>query len=197
MPRKSDKRERLISAADALIRKQGFYRTTLAAIAEEADVPLGNVYYYFKTKEDICKAVIEERKHELSGMLDNCCTRSKPKRALINVVKAMGSHSEELAQAGCPLGSLCQELDEEFADLMNSADSCMKFLMEWSTRQFRLMGMENAEDLGFEFVARIQGIVLMGNVLNDAKKLKAQLDMVADWIKTIGPAFEEGNRIAA
>ena len=197
MPRKSDKQERLISAADALIRKQGFHRTTLAAIAEESDVPLGNVYYYFKTKEDICKAVIRERKRELSDMLDDCCMRNKPKRALINMVKAMSSRSEELAEAGCPLGSLCQELDEEFAELMNSADSCMKFLMGWSTEQFRLMGMKKAEDLGFEFVARIQGVVLMGNVLNDAKKLRAQLNMVVDWVKTIEPACEDDNRAAA
>ena len=48
MPRISDKRERLISAADTLIHRQGFYRTTLAHIAEEAKVPLGNVYYYFQ-----------------------------------------------------------------------------------------------------------------------------------------------------
>lgn len=197
MPRTSDKRERLISAADALIRRQGFYRTTLAHIAEEAKVPLGNVYYYFKTKEDICKAVIWERKLELSHMLKGCCRMREPKQALINMVNAMGSHSKELAEAGCPLGSLCQELDEEFAELMDSADSCMKFLMEWSTEQFRLMGMEQAEDLGFEFVARIQGVVLLGNVLNDARKLKAQLKAIAEWVETIEPACQDDNRAAA
>ena len=197
MPRISDKRERLISAADSLIHRQGFHRTTLAHIAEEAKVPLGNVYYYFKTKEDICKAVIAERKQELSSMLKNCCRRREPKEALLSLITAMTSYSSELAETGCPLGSLCQELDEECSELMDSAGSCMKFLVEWSTEQFRFMGMKQPEELGFELVARIQGVILLGNVLNDPKQLKQQLKAVADWIADIDPTCQDEGRIAA
>ena len=50
--RRNDKRERLVQAADKLIYEQTFHTTTLANIAKLAEVPLGNVYYYFKTKED-------------------------------------------------------------------------------------------------------------------------------------------------
>ena len=60
MPRKTDKRIRLIEAAMILIHQQSFNLTTLADIAHKADVPLGNVYYYFKKKEDIGEAVIEK-----------------------------------------------------------------------------------------------------------------------------------------
>ena len=197
MPRISDKRERLISAADTLIHRQGFHRTTLAHIAEEAKVPLGNVYYYFKTKEDICKAVITERKQELSHMLKNCCRRREPKEALMNLIKVMISHRKELAEAGCPLGGLCQELDEEFTGIMDSADSCMKFLVDWATEQFRLMGMKQAEELGFEFVARIEGVILLGNILNDPRKLEEQLKAVADWITGLDPVSQGEKRAAA
>ena len=69
MPRKTDKRIRLIEAAKVLIHQQGFNLTTLADIAQEADVPLGNVYYYFKTKEAIGEAVIEKRAAEYAEML--------------------------------------------------------------------------------------------------------------------------------
>ena len=44
------KRERLIAAAAQRIYEQGVEKTTLADIAAAAGVPLGNVYYYFKTK---------------------------------------------------------------------------------------------------------------------------------------------------
>ena len=55
MPRikQNDKRDRLVEAADKLIYEKTFHTTTLADIAKEADVPLGNVYYYFKTKDAI------------------------------------------------------------------------------------------------------------------------------------------------
>ena len=52
------KRERLIAAAVELVYRQGVARTTLADIAQAADVPVGNVYYYFKTKDDIIAAVV-------------------------------------------------------------------------------------------------------------------------------------------
>ncbi len=52
------KRERLVAAATELLHKQGIEPTTLAEIAKAADVPAGNVYYYFKTKDDVIAAVI-------------------------------------------------------------------------------------------------------------------------------------------
>ena len=60
MPRTSNKRERLLAAARDLIHEQGFKPTTLADIARESDVPLGNVCYYFKSKDDIAGAIILE-----------------------------------------------------------------------------------------------------------------------------------------
>ena len=53
------KRQRLIAAASQLLHQQGVEKTTLADIAQAADVPAGNVYYYFKTKDDIIAAVVE------------------------------------------------------------------------------------------------------------------------------------------
>ena len=60
MPRTSDKKERLISAAKTLIHTQGFGATSLADIAEASDVPLGNVYYYFRSKDKLFNAVFKE-----------------------------------------------------------------------------------------------------------------------------------------
>ena len=53
-------------AATQLLRQQGIGQTTLADIAEAADVPVGNVYYYFKTKDDIIAAVIETHAQHLA-----------------------------------------------------------------------------------------------------------------------------------
>ncbi|MBO0730160.1 MAG: helix-turn-helix transcriptional regulator, partial [Acidimicrobiaceae bacterium] len=50
---KAGKRERLVAAARDVCHRQGVEKTTLADIAEAADVPVGNVYYYFKTKDDL------------------------------------------------------------------------------------------------------------------------------------------------
>src|ERR1700730_7456543 len=62
-----DKRSRLVSAAVGLAYQNGFEATSLADIAREAKVPLGNVYYYFKTKDEIGEAIVEMRLAQLSA----------------------------------------------------------------------------------------------------------------------------------
>jgi AcrR family transcriptional regulator len=53
------KRDRLIEAAKTLFYQQGVTSTTLADIAERAMVPLGNVYYHFRTKDALIEAVVQ------------------------------------------------------------------------------------------------------------------------------------------
>ena len=66
------KRERLIAAARQVLYEHGIEQATLADIAVAAEVPLGNVYYYFKTKDALVSAVIEVYRNyfaELSSQL--------------------------------------------------------------------------------------------------------------------------------
>src|SRR5207247_8359205 len=62
------KRDRLIEAAKAKFYQQGVARTTLADIAQQAQVPLGNVYYHFRTKEALVEAVIQTHLQELQSL---------------------------------------------------------------------------------------------------------------------------------
>src|SRR5258706_14871279 len=60
-----DKRTRLIETATKLAYGRGFRETSLADIADAARVPGGNVYYYFKTKEELGEAVVERLLEEV------------------------------------------------------------------------------------------------------------------------------------
>src|SRR3990167_1531110 len=104
MPRKTDKRVRLIEAAKVLIHQKGFNLTTLADIAQEADVPLGNVYYYFKTKEAIGSAVIEKRGTEWAERLAAWNETSDPLARLVFMLKYGLEDLEMTAHYGCPIG---------------------------------------------------------------------------------------------
>jgi TetR/AcrR family transcriptional regulator, transcriptional repressor for nem operon len=57
------KRERLVSAAADLLHRQGVQATTLQQIAGAAHIPPGIVYYYFKTRDDLVRAVVDTRAH--------------------------------------------------------------------------------------------------------------------------------------
>ena len=185
MARASDKREKLIDAAKTLIHRQGFHRTTLADIAEESRVPLGNVYYYFKTKEELCEAVLEERRKEIRHMLEGCCKQSGSRENLKRLIRKMMSGSEEVAECGCPHGSLIQELGKMPTPLTDSADGVMQILIDWASDQFRELGVDKPEEHGFEFIARIQGTMLLGHAMHDPKRIKQQLKGIGNWIDSL------------
>jgi TetR/AcrR family transcriptional repressor of nem operon len=66
---KGGKRERLTVAAVRMLHEQGVEKTTLADIARAADVPVGNVYYYFKTKDELVEAAIGAHAQSLETMI--------------------------------------------------------------------------------------------------------------------------------
>lgn len=47
---------RIVEAALRLFREHGYEDATMRAVAREADVALGNAYYYFKSKEQLLQA---------------------------------------------------------------------------------------------------------------------------------------------
>src|SRR5690242_16317844 len=105
------KRARLVAAATRLLHEQGIERTTLADIAGAADVPAGNVYYYFKTKDEVIAAVIEAHVQQVKTTLAAIDAHHRsPKSRLKALVREFTAQSEIVAQHGCPLGSLCSEL---------------------------------------------------------------------------------------
>src|SRR5690349_5250860 len=77
-PERPGKRERLVTAAGDLLHRQGVAATTLAHVAASADVPPGNVYYYFKTKDDLVRAVIEARSEQVRALLGTLQSRRSP-----------------------------------------------------------------------------------------------------------------------
>jgi AcrR family transcriptional regulator len=56
-----DRREQIIDAAMRVFAEKGFARATNRDIAHEAGITTGLIYYYFKSKEDLLKAAMEER----------------------------------------------------------------------------------------------------------------------------------------
>ena len=54
-----ERRAEMVAAASELFARQGFIRTSVAEIVSAVDVAKGLFYYYFTTKDDMVKAVVE------------------------------------------------------------------------------------------------------------------------------------------
>src|SRR5260221_1090618 len=105
-----DKRSRLVSAAVDLTYRNGFGATSLADIAHEAEIPLGNVYYYFKTKDEIGEAIVEQRLAQLSAQRQASNDAGSPKDRPCACVHAVFENNDFPGQCGCAVGTFCSEL---------------------------------------------------------------------------------------
>ena len=184
--RRPGKRERLIAAALQLLHQQGVERTTLADIAEAADVPVGNVYYYFKTKDEIIGAVIEAHVQQIKTTLASIEARHRsPKSRLKAFVREFTAQSEIVAQFGCPLGSLCSELDKRVKEPGLPAAELMRLPIEWAEDQFRSLGRPDARDLAFDLLAAYEGSALLANTMHDPEVLSGAARRIDRWIDTL------------
>ncbi|MGB5650311.1 MAG: TetR/AcrR family transcriptional regulator, partial [Sedimenticolaceae bacterium] len=72
MPKKSERtRQRIVEAANRLFYHQGYNQTSFSDVVQAANVPRGNIYYYFKTKDEILEAAVNYRTERISQMLEH------------------------------------------------------------------------------------------------------------------------------
>jgi len=178
-----DKRERLIQSATALIHKQGFGRTTLANISKESGVPLGNVYYYFKTKEEIVEAVINHRIDKFIHQFELWEGIPDPRDRLIAFAQFIIDHKKAMASHGCPVGSLCQELDKQNAVLSNKSGVILKNQADWIRKQVESLGrVDDSLDLATHFLSSLQGMALLANAMDDPEIIEREGETLKLWI---------------
>jgi len=185
MSRTSNKRERLIDSADRLILKQGFKQTTLSDIAKDARVPLGNVYYYFKTKEEIGETIVRTRIENNHQWLDTCSTEARPLDRLLKFLEYPSCSRNELAESGCTLGTLSYELRRSDTRLNKISSSLINVMLEWSEQQFTAMGRSDAQDLALQFASNLQGMCLISNSLNDPEIIDRMVETTRKWLLSL------------
>jgi TetR/AcrR family transcriptional regulator, transcriptional repressor for nem operon len=179
---KPGKRERLIESAKGLIHEQGVHRTTLAEVAERADVPLGNVYYYFKTKDELVAAVLDRYKDQAAALIQGFERHRSPQARLKALVQSWADMREAVARYGCPIGTLCAELDKIEGGADREAAVVMARIIDWAEDQFRQLGRRDARDLALALFAGIQGAALLANTFRDPSILSRQGRHLERWI---------------
>ena len=182
MGRTSDKRERLIAAAKEMIHQQGFYKTTLADIASAADVPLGNVYYYFKTKEEIAEVVIQEIHDHFADLAKSAAHIESPAGRIQAIMDQIIEDKKNLTQWGCPMGKLSQELNKSDDKISGKADQLILGQLKWVESQFKAAGCKHAESLAMLWMSRVQGVILIARALQDDNIITSEITKLKEWV---------------
>ena len=176
------KRERLVDGARRVLHEKGVQATTLADIAQAADVPVGNVYYYFKTKDELVEAVIDAHAGHIQAVLAEFDRHPTPPERLKAMAMSWPEMAEEVARHGCPHGTICQELAKRDDGLDRRAAKLMALAVDWAEEQFRTMGQPDPRDLAVGLIAAIQGTALLTSSFRDPEIMTRHAHRLAGWI---------------
>jgi TetR/AcrR family transcriptional repressor of nem operon len=181
-----DKRSRIVDAAARLAYEQGFGRTSLADIARESGVPLGNLYYYFKTKDAIGEALIEKMSAAHGALRAMWDAALEPRERIEAFVQAAIDGRETVARRGCSIGTLCVELHKEPGPLAERASMLFYGFLKWLETQFRLLGKgAESRELAFHLVSALQGASLLANTFHDTRQITRECTRLKEWIRSL------------
>jgi len=185
MATKSERtQQRIIDAANQLFYRKGYNRTSFSDVVKAAAVPRGNIYYYFKSKDEILRAVIRNRLETINSMLAEWDrTIPAPLDRLQRFVRIMYDSTPALLRSGCPMGSLNIELRKDQPELQAEAKQLFDLFQRWLANQFADLGYpEEARDLSLRLMARGQGLIVIAQVYQDPGFLERGTQELNRWL---------------
>jgi TetR/AcrR family transcriptional regulator, transcriptional repressor for nem operon len=187
MPKRSaDSRSRLLQAAEKTTYLYGFGNTSIADIAKAAKVPLGNVYFYFKTKDEIGGAIVELRVSRFRKLLEELEQRGSPQERLCGFVDIKIKNRETLARSGCPVGTLCSELQKYGGGAAKKSRVLFAEALGWMEKQFKALG-KGADSRGYavHLLSATQGVSVLAHTFRDPTLIASEAQRLKQWIRAL------------
>ena len=122
-------RDRVVTAARELFHAQGYAQTSLAEILQKAGANSGSLYYFFKTKEELLIAVLEQYKAIMKPVLLDPLWKdiSDP---IERVWALLGGYRRFLIASGfaygCPIGNLALEVGNQLPAAREKMRECFE-----------------------------------------------------------------------
>lgn len=176
------KRVQIIRAALERYRTHAICGSTLKDIAAASGVPLGNLYYYFKTREELLLAVLDECERELQALLDRLAPLA-PRDWLAAYFAWLLEDPAASTELGCPFGTLAVELRALGDPAAPRAAGIVRRYREAVSAQTRALGADQAPD---EVFLAVQGAYTVSRVLKDAELFQQGVTQVRD--RLLGPS---------
>lgn len=161
-----NKRDQIVTAALRRYRTSGVSGTTLKDVADVSGVPLGNLYYYFKTRDELILAVLEECERELRTLLSHLALH--PGRAWFTAYfDWLLADPEDAAHFGCPFGTLAAELRGLDDPAAGRAAQVVQLYLNALRAQTATLGL--SEMLADDVFGSVQGAYMVAHTLNDPR----------------------------
>lgn len=179
--------QRIIDSAFELIYSQSYAEVGVAAICEKAGVKKGSFYHFYKSKQELVIAVLEEKfLEQQTSIINTTLTGALPAldeiALLVEKIYQMQFMLKETTGhvLGCPYGNIAVELSSQdepirqkvnniFARMVNSIRDSLQ--RGYDKKEVELKDIDVNATAGAMF-AYLEGIILMAKTQNNAEVIK-------------------------
>lgn len=179
--------QRILDAAIELMYAQSYAEVGIAAICEKAGVQKGSFYHFFKSKQDLAMAVLEENFAEFKGaILDSVFTGKQPPleelREFIQQIYVLQKDIKEHTGhvLGCPFGNISlerssqdenirQKLEHIFNRSKQNLRDCLQRGVDAGDEHFTGIDINATADAMYAYM---EGILLFSKTSNDPEVIR-------------------------
>jgi TetR/AcrR family transcriptional repressor of nem operon len=120
-------RDKLVQAGSELIRRNGYVATSVDDVCGAVGMTKGAFFHYFKTKEDLAQACLEQWKTQMSGIIQSAPFQelTDPLEKILGCMDFfVGVFSNPKHMKSCLAGTVVQEVSETHPTLRKAANAC-------------------------------------------------------------------------
>jgi TetR/AcrR family transcriptional repressor of nem operon len=177
-------KDKLLDAAQALMLSKGYPATTVDEICAEAGVSKGSFYHFFKSKEELGIAVLENYFQKGSQRLADgpYLDIEDPLERVFGFLDYIAEIAEEMWGHGCLLGTFALDLAETNPDLHGRVSEAFTNVAKDIAGNFEPVaeigaGAElSGEELAEQFLAVLEGAIVLAKAHRDWDRVPRALD---------------------
>lgn len=169
-------KEKIIRASFGLVGLKGFPATTVDEICAAAKVSKGSFYHFFKSKEELGLAMLDEFWARDKAMLENGIypNETDPSRRLEMFFDHMEQTAPDMLRDGCLIGNFSMELAGTSTAVQKRVSEIFKEMTEtmaplFAEADLASHGKVSPRDLARQFVAVIEGSILFAKAHKDIR----------------------------
>jgi AcrR family transcriptional regulator len=163
-------RDSLVSAAARMFWQRGYSATSIADLAGEANIPVGNVYYYFQSKADVAYAVADGFVRDTQDMISEiAAATSDPRARLVSLVERLSASQRSRLTHGCPVAGAMRDFRVDAPKASDRAAEVFSIISAFIAAEVGRTGARPAVALGVgrAAVAEWQGGIVLGSALKE------------------------------
>jgi len=172
-------REAIIVGAARVFDEQGYGNTSLSDVSERSEVTKGALYFHFKSKDELARAVIQEQ-HTLTVAAGNSIVRSdqSPLASMVLLCRVFGRQllAEPVVRAGIRLSLEASAFGYSVKEPYQYWISTMESLAARAKANGDIRAEVDESELARYVVASFTGVQILANVLTRRQDLMQRID---------------------